>query len=343
MGVKITELLPKKDIDISLLSQKTVAIDASLFLYQFLSSIRQRDGSLLVDSKGNVTSHLAGLFSRTSKFLEKGLFPVYVFDGVSPKLKLEEQMRRRGIKETAEAKYKIALDKKDVEEMKKYASRTSKLTKEMVEESKELLKAMGVPFINSPSEGEAQAAFLVKKGDAFCVASQDTDSLLFGSPRLVRNLSVFGRRKLPNRYSYEHVSLELVSLDETLNSLGLVQDQLIALCMLVGTDFNVGGIKGIGPKNAVKLVKQYGEDFDLLFKEVKWDECFDYPWEDVYYLIKNMKTTEDYSIEPSTPDIEQIKKILVDNHDFSEERISKTLETLNNEVKKKQQKSLFDF
>src|SRR3989338_6805349 len=144
MGVQITELLVKEEIAIRDLKNKAVAVDAPNHLYQFLSTIRQRDGSLFTDSEGNVTSHLIGLLSRTSSLLRSGLRLVYVFDGKVPELKWAENRKRRELKEAAEKKFRDAEEKGNVEEMRKYAARTSRLTPEMVDEAKKLLDALGV-------------------------------------------------------------------------------------------------------------------------------------------------------------------------------------------------------
>jgi flap endonuclease-1 len=135
----------------------------------------------------------------------------------------------------------------------------------------------------------------------------------------------------------------MIDLAENLNSLGIDQEQLIALTMLVGTDFNPGGIKGIGPKNAIKLVKKYPSDLDSLFEEVKWDDFFDTPWSEVYYLFKNMDVTDDYKLEWNNIDEDQILKLLVEEHDFSQERVSATLKKLEKELGSKKQKGLGDF
>jgi len=181
MGCQISELLTKKNITIKDLYGKVIAVDAHLFLYQFLTTIRQQDGSLLTDSKGNITSHLSGLFNRTIKLIDYGLNLVYVFDGKVPDLKHEELEKRKKIKIKAQHEYEDAAKRMDIEEMRKYAARTSRLTLTMITEAKKLLAALGVPVIVAPSEGEAQAAFMVSNNDAYAVASQDADALLFGA------------------------------------------------------------------------------------------------------------------------------------------------------------------
>ena len=343
MGIAFKDLLITKEVSIEDLKNKVLVVDSFNLLYQFITTIRSRDGSLLTDSKGNVTSHLVGLFSRTSKLLEKNLKLAFVFDGKPPKLKDAEREKRKELKLEAEKKYKEALKKKDMEEMKKYASRTSRLTSEMVEEAKKLIQAFGLPVIQAPSEGEAQAAYMVKKDKAFGVVSQDFDSLIHQAPKLIRNLSITGKRKLSSRLKYETVKPELISLSQNLNHLGIDQNQLIALAMLIGTDYNPGGIKGVGPKNALKLVKKHKSNFNNLFKETKWNDFFDFDWEEVYYIIKKIPTTDDYELKWGNINFEEIKKLLIDEHDFSHERVSNTLEKLSKKEEVKKQKGLGDF
>jgi flap endonuclease-1 len=343
MGVKINELVPAREIGFRQLSGKVIAVDSSLFLYQFLTTIRQPDGTLLMDSKGRVTSHLVGLFSRTARLMQYGLKLCYVFDGEPPKFKHQEQQRRHDLKEEAKEKYKAAVEREDIEEMSKYAKRTVSLSKEMIEESKELVAALGLPVVQAPSEAEAQAAHMVRKQDAFALATQDADALMFGATRIVRNLSLVGKRKQTNRLSYQNVQPELVELSNTLNLLGIDQDQLIALCMLVGTDYNPGGIKGIGPKNALRLVQQYGKGFDKLFESVEWSKNFDTNWSEIFNLIKKMPVTDKNALKWKSVDSDEISKLLIDRHDFSSERVESTLQKLLREKETKQQKGLGDF
>lgn len=343
MGIAITDILKTKEVSFDELKDKKLAIDTFNILYQFLSTIRQRDGSLLTDSNNNVTSHLVGLFSRTTNLMEKGLKLVFVFDGEVPDLKQEERERRKEIKQEAQRKYEKAMKEEDIGAMKKYASRTSMLTKDMIEEAKALINALGLPIVQAPSEGEAQASYMAKKGSVYAIVSQDVDSLLFGASLLIRNLSISGKRKKADSLAYTTIKPEVIDLAENLNLLGIDQDQLIALSMLVGTDYNKGGIKGIGPKNALKLVKQHNKDFDKMFNEAKWDDFFDFEWKEVYYLIKNMKVTDNYKLEWNDIDEDKIKELLIEKHDFSPERIENSLSKLLKNKKSKEQKGLKDF
>ncbi|MBW2991892.1 flap endonuclease-1 [Candidatus Woesearchaeota archaeon] len=343
MGINFKDIIIKKEVSFNDLKDKILVIDSFNVLYQFLATIRQRDGTPLMDSKGRVTSHINGLFYRTTRMLQHNLKPCFVFDGKAPELKHREKERRQSLKQEAQKKYEQAKEKEDIAEMKKYAQRTSSLTKDMAEEAKELIKALGLPVIQAPSEGEAQAAHIVKKGDAFAVVSQDYDSLLSGAPKLIQNLTVSERKKLPGKLSFATIKPELIELEHNLNTLGIDNDQLIAVAMLVGTDYNIKGVKGIGPKNALKLVKQHGKDFDKLFEEVKFEENCGLEWTEVYYTFKKMPVIDDYKIEFKSIDEEKIKKLLVDKFDFSEERVQNQLNKLTKKLKSKQQKGLGEF
>lgn len=342
MGVQITELLPKKEAKLEDLSSKVVAIDAANHLYQFLTTIRAPDGAFFTDSHGNVTSHLIGVFTRTTHLMKLGIKPAYVFDGEMPKLKKPEIRRRAEAKEEAAEKYAVAEKKGDTEEMKKYAARSTRLTKEMISDAKEVIEALGLPAIQAPGEGEAQAAFMVAKKDAYAIASQDADSLLFGATRVVRNLSIEGRRKLAGVLGYTKVEPELILLGDVLSSLGITQQQLICLAMLVGTDYNAGGIKGIGPKTALKLVKEHKTPANI-FNAAEWGKHFSYPWQEVLELFEHPQLTDSYELKFSAANREKLIRILCEKHDFARQRVEKQFEELEVSVAAKRQKGLGDF
>jgi flap endonuclease-1 len=343
MGVSLSDFAEGKPIDIVALKDKIIAIDTFNFLYQFLSTIRGADGGLLVNAQGQVTSHLVGLFSRTAKLMQTGLKLVFIIDGEAPELKKQERKRRKQLKESAQREYEIAKERHDLDAMKKFASRTSRLTKDMVEDAIELIELLGLPYVRAPSEGEAQASYMAKKGDVYAIASQDFDSLLFAAPKVIRNLSISGKRKKAGKISWETVRPVEVSISDVLNTLGIDQNQLIVLGILVGTDFNIGGIKGIGPHKALKLLKELGTDFDAIFKRVEWGNHFETPWQEIFDLFKNIPTTDDYTLEWKTPDIEKLKDTLIKKHGFEERRISGTLERLGKAQEAAKQKGLGDF
>jgi flap endonuclease-1 len=338
MGVAITDLLVMHERTLEDFRGKLVVVDASMWLHQFLSSIRAPDGTPLMNSKGQVTSHLVGLSGRVPKILMAEIRPVFVFDGKPPALKDRERERRRGLKEEASAQYKIAVQEGDVESMRKFASRTSALTSQIITDAKNFLDALGIPYVQAPMEADAQCAHMVKNGDAFAVATNDADALLFGAPRIIRNLSLVGKRKKANKLSFETILPEEILLSENLNQLDISHDQLLALAMLVGTDYNYGGIKGIGPKNALKLVKKFPDPKEL-FKDVQWDSHFSTSWEEIISTFKTMPVITEYNLKRKPLDPDRLRNLLIDTYEFSSDRIEKMITDL--QVKK--QKSLADF
>ncbi len=337
MGVNLKDLIPKEAVrvinDLSELRGKAVAIDAYNALYQFLAAIRQMDGTPLMDSKGRITSHLSGLFYRTINIMEAGIKPVYVFDGKPPELKEREIQERIRFREEAKKKWEEALTKGEIAEARKYAQATGRLTNEMVEDAKALLDAMGIPWVQAPSEGEAQAAHMAAKGDVWASASQDYDSLLFGAPRLLRNLTISGRRKLPRKDVYIEIKPELITLQEVLKELGISREQLIDIGILLGTDYNPEGVKGVGPKTALRLIKAHG-DLKAVLKTLP-NALFPADPEKIKELFLKPEVTDDYRLEWREPDLERIREILVAEHDFSETRVTNAYERLRKAYREK--------
>jgi flap endonuclease-1 len=343
MGLNFKEIIVKEEISFDQLKNKILVIDSMNLLYQFLTTIRSIDGSVLMDNNGNVTSHIIGLFSRTTKLMSEGLKLAFVFDGQAPEIKQKTKDLRKEAKLEAGKKFKLAEEEGDLEKMKMYSSRTAILTKKMVEDAQEIIKALGLPVIQAPSEGEAQAAYMVKKGDAYASISQDYDNLIFSCPRLIRNLSLEGKRKKAGMYGYVKIKPEMILLKDVLDKLELNIDQLIILAILVGTDYNPGGIKGIGPKKGLNLIKKH-ENFADIFKEVKWSENYpDLEWEVIYDTIKNIPVTDDYELVWSKVDEEKLKQLLIEKHSFEPERVNNKLELLTKTESIRTQKGLSSY
>lgn len=338
MGVKLSSLVPREEIKFEDLAGKKVAVDFSNAVFQFLASIRQQDGTQLMDSKGRVTSHLQGILSRSCNLLSRGIKLCYVFDGKAPESKLKEQEKRRKRREEAEAKFKIAIEKESVEEMYKYSKRTVRLTWDITDESKKLIGALGIPIVQAPCEADAQLAYMCKNKDVDYAASSDYDCLLFGALRFILNLTLSQKRRLPGG-GYVTTGLETVELDKTLKELKINQDQLIFLGILVGTDYNPGGVKGIGPKNALKLVRKCRStsDFDKLLKDVDFD------WEKIFDLFKNMGVEKRYKLKWDNIDIDAVERLLVEEHDFSQERVRSILSKVTGIKEKAEQTDLGGF
>ncbi len=340
MGVSLSELVESREIKLNELQGKSIAIDTYNVLYQFLTTIRDRfTGEPLRDSQGRITSHLSGLFYRTSKLMENGMRVVYVFDGKPPEFKHQTIEDRKEIRKNAEVKWKEALEKGDIEGVRRYSQAVVRLTPEMVAESKQLLGYMGVSWVQAPSEGEAQVAYLVRQDRVWSGGSQDWDSLMFGAPRLIRNLTITGRRKLPGKEKYITVNPEMVELDKVLSILGITHDQLITLGILVGTDYNPGGIKGIGPKKALKLVKEKTSLSAAL-------DGLDWPFkpkpEEIFEFFKN-PPVEDIEIEKQELQPEKLLEMLCDDHSFSRERMGSVVDRLKELKDKEKQSSLGRF
>jgi len=332
LGVNLRDLVPKTTVALDSLSGKSVAVDAYNALYQFLAIIRQPDGTPLKDHAGNITSHLSGLLYRTANLVEMGIKPIYVFDGVPPTLKEVEIKRRMRIKEEALVKYEQAIKEGKIEEARTYAQATSRLKDYMAEDSKRLLTQMGIPWIQAPSEGEAQASHLVKKGNADYCASQDYDSLLFGAPQLLRNVTISGRRKLPRKNVYIEVQPETVELGRVLRELNITHEQLIDIGILVGTDFNPDGVKGIGPKTALKLIQQH-ETLEKLLPTLKEAE-FPVEPKRIREIFLHPQVTDNYRITWREPDAEAVVDFLCRERDFSEERVRKAIEKMSEGLRK---------
>lgn len=326
MGVELGDLAVKRPINLSDLSGKTVAIDAFNALYQFLASIRQEDGTPLMDFKGNITAHLSGLFYRTARLMENGIRPIYVFDGAPPAFKKETIRHRSEIKRIAEEKWKKAMEEERLEDARKYAQAASRLTQPMIEECKELLTAMGLPHVQAPSEGEAEAAVMAKQNLVHASSSQDYDSLLFGSPRIIRNITISGKRKVSGKDKFILVQPEEIILKDTLDSIGVSREQLVWMGLLTGSDFNEGVMK-VGPKTALKIVKEH-RTFPAIKAYVK--EKYNYEFEpyidEVAEFFLNPPYEKPADLRQKPPSLDAISKILCERHDFSEERVSRVVE-----------------
>jgi len=258
MGVHLTPVVVRHATTLEALRGRTIAVDGNLELYQFVSIMRLRDGTPLQDPEGRITSHLNGLVFRTTRLIaDYGIRLVFVFDGPPPELKRAEIEKRRAARETARREYETAVAAGQMATAWSKVVMSTRVTRDMVDDAKRLLDLLGIPVVQAPSEGEAQAAFLARRGDAWAAGSKDYDSLLFGAPRLVRFLAIGSTEFLPSRGRSRKVPPEVIDLPETLAHLGLTREQLIDAAILVGTDFHPG-VRGFGPKTAVKRVREWG-------------------------------------------------------------------------------------
>ena len=337
MGLQIGDIVPRKEVTFEELKGKVIAIDAFNALYQFLSSIRQPDGTPLMDSSQRVTSHLSGLFYRNIALLSEGILLMYVFDGEYHVLKGRTHEIRKDAKDAAQVKYAEAVKEEDIDAMKKYSRGFVKLDSEMIAESKELLTAMGITVVQAPGEGEMQCAELVKSGQAYAVGSQDYDALAVGAGRLIQNLTLSRKRKTASGFVY--IAPEMIVYEQVLNTLGIDADQLICLAILVGTDFNAGGVKGIGPKKALALVREKKYPIEI-FRALEEQGRLDFNWQEVFEIFKKPNVLKEH-VRFLKLDEEKIKEILVRRHDFSMDRVENQLAKLHEVKKERSQRKLF--
>lgn len=342
MGTTLGDIIHAEPMTLEELSGRDIAVDAFNTLYQFLSTIRQLDGMPLKDMKDRVTSHLSGMFYRNVRLLETGIRPVYVYDGEAPKLKAAEVERRREIREAARKEWKRAREEGRIEDARKAARASSRLTGDMIEESKELLTALGIPVVQAPSEGEGLAAQMARENLVWASASQDNDSLLYNCPRMIRNLSISGRRRVSRSKTYRTVHPELIDLELNLRKMGITREQLIDVAMLVGTDYN-DKVPRIGPKTALKLIREFGQLEQVIAKK---GLEITFPYQEIREIFLNPPSAELEQPIWSDPQPETIRRILCDEHDFSPDRVNRTLERLEHaraKLDEPAQSSLSDF
>ena len=321
VGVILTPIVQPAQVGLPELQGRTVAVDAHGDLYQFLALIRLRDGTPLKDSSGRITSHLSGLFFRTTRLMaEHQIRLIFVFDGAPPAEKSRELARRRAVKSEFERERAEAIARGDLETAYAKATMTSRLTREMAAEARELVRLMGLPVVQAPSEGEAQAAYLAERGAVWAAASKDYDTLLFGAPRLLRFLGISGKEFLPSRGVFRPLIPEVIELAPQLAAWRITREGLVDLALLVGTDFNEG-VQGIGPKKALDLVRRHGS-IDAMPDEIR-NAVGDVTALRRLYL--HPAVTDDYSVAFGEPDFDAIIRFLCEERQFSRERVSDAL------------------
>jgi flap endonuclease-1 len=323
MGVLLTPIIVKQNLKLDDLSGKRLALDANGELYQFLALIRLRDGTPLRDSHGRITSHLSGLFYRATRLMtEYAMELVFVFDGKPPALKTAEIARRRSIKERYDAEHAEALEAGDLAKAYSKATMTSRLTREMTNEAREFLRLMGLPVIQAPAEGEAQASHMAARSSVWAAASKDYDCLLFGAPRVLRFLTISGKEFLPSKGAFRPITPELIDSAAMLEHYRITREQLIDLAILVGTDFN-DGVKGVGPKKALKLVSDFGS-IDRMPSDIQ--EALGSSVQEIREIFLKPDVTDDYDVKFKPPDLDGIVRFLCDEREFSRERVTAALE-----------------
>jgi flap endonuclease-1 len=339
MGCNLRDLATPEHIELTDLAGQKIGIDAFLVAFQFLTTIRQRgdtgDGGPLRDSKGRVVAHLMGFLERTTTFLEKGITPVWIFDGKHPELKADVVAERRAKKDVAQIKWKEALEAGDYVEAQKWGQRSVSFTPQMVEESMEMLELLGVPTIRAAAEGEAQGAVMTNRGELDGIATQDWDALLYGSPIMIRNLMSAGSKRMG-----KVIRAEKIVLADLLAEHELSKEQLVDLAIMIGTDFHPG-IRGIGPKTGLKLIKEHMTiEAICAAKDKEIPERLD----EIRQIFLNHPTNDDFDLQLKPINMDNLRAWL-ENRDMGNARIERNFKRLDKagNVRNTGQSSLFDF
>jgi flap endonuclease-1 len=322
MGVMLTPILKREQTSLKALKATSFAIDASIEIHQFLALVRKQDGSLFTDSEGRVTSHLIGLLARTSRLIaDFDMKPVFIFDGRPNSLKRRTIEMRRDARKKAEVEYVEAVSKKDYAKAWSKAVMTGRVTGSVLDDSKRLLTLMGIPWLEALEDAEAQASYMAARGDVWAVGSKDYDCLLYGAPILARYLTLTGREWLPAQQRSRPLIPELIKLAENLAILRITREQLVDLAILVGTDFN-HGVKGIGPKKALKLVRDYGS-IEHMPQDIRSELTEDL--DQVRQVFLNPRVLENYVLKRSPPDRDGLVKFLSEERDFNKQRVERLI------------------
>jgi len=334
LGPLAREFGAGKLVDAKFLRGRVIVVDALVTIYQMLAMIRGPDGYFLVDSEGRITSHLVGIFNRECRLLSMGIRSIYVFDGPPHPLKQRILKQRKEEKQKFYHKFIEAVRKGDVENAVKLGKRAMFVTDRMISETKRLLELLGIPYIKAIHDAEAQAAYMVKRNDAFALATRDWDAFLYGSPRMIMHWKITVDDYLPTM---------LYELREFLEKLHLSMEELIELGILLGTDYNPGGFRGIGPKKAYKLIRTYHSVDRLIeLKKIEWR--WDISPSDIRKIFVNPPIREKYKIIFEEPRVDELIEFLVYEHNFSKQRVKNQITTAMRGMRRiGRQASILDF
>lgn len=279
---------------------KRIAIDISILIYQVVIAIRNT-GSDLTNNKGEITSHILGIFNKTLTFLERGIIPIYIFDGKPPNLKKKILEVRNQIRKKALEKY---TDAQTEEDKIKYFKRSVYITKKQIEECQELLRLMGIPYIEAPEEADSQLAYLCKENLVYAVLTEDMDILTFGSPRIIRNLT--NNKKIPIE----------IELNKVLEKLSLSYEQFIELCILFGCDYcsSLSDVKQNEIYNTYVLNKSIDKTIIELKKKGYYVSNIDYQDAKDYFINSSYEPVNETQLILKQPDVNKLIELLVDKY-----------------------------
>jgi flap endonuclease-1 len=332
MGVKIQDLIIRTPLEISQLTGKTMAIDGPNIIFSLFSfSYKNQQFDLtntITDRTQRVISHLYGLLYRVNFFYHKKILPLFCFDGrVSDLKRMITKDQLQDFRVTRQW-YREAMAQGNLEKAREIALGKEFLWPNIIDESKQLLNALGVPYIDSPASAESQCAYLVKSQIVQYANSQDFDSLLFGCPRTIQNLSKALKRKVQGKWIYTKVTPYLVDLHSILQTLQLDQFQLVDLALLIGTDYN-SGVKNIGPKTALFLIKKY-HSLEKVMRSEKQTYDFSHLTQEIIDRVRKIFLFPDVletigSLQWEVPNKGKVIELLCEDHRLNKERVENNL------------------
>jgi flap endonuclease-1 len=304
-----------KTVDRNSLKNNKIAIDISILIYRIIISVRN-SGADFTNQKGEVTSHILGLFNKTIELLSIGIIPVYVFDGKPPSIKYKTIEGRKQVRKKALEKMEQAVTEED---KIKYFKRSSQISKEQWDQCRDLLDMMGIPYVNAPEEADSQCAYLAKNGLVDAVLTEDMDILTFGSTKIIRNIT-----------SHKIETSEII-LQDLLNKLELTYEQFVEFCILLGTDYCVG-IIDTKPKIIYehyiknKNIKDTIESFNKINIKIPDDSNYDEIKE--YFMKPNVNEVLKDTLKLKEPNSEKLVKKLVEEYGLIKYLIKSKLEKL---------------
>ena len=329
MGIKSLTKLIKENAKDSIetkklyqLSGKKVAIDISIFIYQYLMNVRHNN-QLLTNSEGKITSHISGIFYKTVNYLTLGIEPIYIFDGKPPEDKSDVIKERNKKAENAKEKLKSSSDEKD---KLKYEKMSTRMNKGHIEDIKTLLNLMGVKYIqDEEGEAEAIASELCRIGYVDYVVTEDMDALVYGCPRMIRN-------NLDKSIKGKDIVSE-IKLDKIIESLDISQDKFIELCVLCGCDY-CENIPKIGNVKALKIIKEYENIQEFISKNKTYNVPENYLEKynksiEIFKLYKNKyDNIENIPIFNSNPNFSKLINYLVNDCNISEKKVQNAIKKI---------------
>ena len=308
----LRQLAALRDVTWDEVAGSVVAVDAHNWLYRYLTTtVKWTNDAAYTTSAGVEVANLVGIVQGLPKFFDHDLTPVFVFDGGVTDLKEAEVSERREKRERAEERLAEAEERGDAIEAARLEARTQRLTDTILETTRELLILLDVPTVDAPAEGEAQAAYMARRGDADYAGSEDYDTLLFGAPRTLRQLTSKG-------------TPELMDLDATLSRHDITLEQLIDVAILCGTDFNPG-VDGVGPKTALGAITDHGD----LWAAVE-AEGWQVPNADrVRDLFRDPPVTDDYAVDADIdPDVAAAREYVTETWEVDADEVERGFERI---------------